>query len=145
MPGGWLSRLGKRLLHRETFALMLAPAVADLQFEAPTAGVVRPRHYFGVLKAFAGALCFDLARDVMALGHDLDMIALLTLLQTLYYGFMLVLLSGLGTGKVAALDLHRAEVTHAVYYIVVICVACVVTTSACFWPSRRSPDNDPAV
>jgi len=137
MPGTWISRIGVSILHADTFALMLAPAIADLQFEAPTREAVRPHHYAGVLRAFAGALCFDIAADVLSLGHDLGTIATLTILQASYYSFMLILLSGLGTNKLMALDVHAPEVVHAIYYIIAICAACVVTTSVCFWPSRR--------
>src|SRR5262249_37161056 len=142
MAGAWISWIGERLLHADTFALILSPAIADLQFEGPTLHALRPRHHCGVLRAVFGALCFDIIGDVVALGSDASMIAGLAFLQTSYYSFMLVLLSGLGTGKIRALDVRSPAVTHAIYYVIAIAAACVVTTSVCFWPTRRARQND---
>jgi hypothetical protein len=139
MPGRWLSWIGQRLLHADTFALMLSPAIADLQFEAPTAvEAVRHRHYQAVLKAFIGALSFDLASDVVTLTSDVRMIAILVVLQASYYSFMLILLSGLGAGTIATFDVRGPAAVHAICYVAAVCVACILTTSVCFWPPRRT-------
>ena len=37
MRGAWLAAIGRRLLHDDSFELAFAPAIADLQFEAPRA------------------------------------------------------------------------------------------------------------
>ena len=142
MPGGWFSWIGQRLLHADTFALMLSPAIADLQFEAPAfVDAVRLRHYEAVLKAFIGALCFDVANDLQTLANDVGMIAVLAILQASYYTFMLILLSGLGAGSIATLDLRSPAALHAFCYVVAVCVACIVTTAVCFWPPRRTFEN----
>jgi len=143
MPGMRIARLGERLLHGETFALMLSPAIADLQFEAAARAALRLRHYGAVLKAFAAALCWDIASDVRALRDDISTVATLTLLQASYYSFMLVLLSGFGSGKVAAHHLDETATAHGVW-IIAIFVACLIPTMACFWPPRRAPHIDPA-
>ena len=139
MPGTWLALIGQRLLHADTFALMLSPAIADVQFEA-SADVRAARHYCGVVSALAGALWFDICADLRALGDDLSMIGVLTAVQASYYGFMLVLLSGLGTGSVSRLDLESGLITRAACYLAAIGIACVVASSACFWPPRRTAD-----
>jgi hypothetical protein len=143
MPGEWLSRLGRRLFHADTFALMVSPAIADLQFEHPN-GIARPRHYYALLRAFTGALWFDISGDLITLSNDLVPICVLTAVQGSYYTFMLLLLSGLGAGRLSALELDSGVITRAFYYLFAIAVAGVMTSSACFWPPRRTADAEPA-
>ena len=144
MPGTWLGRIGYRLLHRDTFEMMLVPAIADLQFEVSMREQPRgcPADYWALMRALCGAFCFDVWRDLSALKSDADMIALLTLLQASYYTFMLVLLSGLGAGQVSALKVDEPFVARATSYIAVVTAACLVTSSMCFWPSRHAPASD---
>jgi hypothetical protein len=137
MLGGWFARLGRWMLHADTFALMLSPAIADVQFEAPT-GVARWRLHYAMLRAFVGAFWFDISCDVLALSSDLAAIGVLTAIQSSYYAFMLVLFSGLGTERLSTLELDGPFITRLTYYAFVICVVCVVTSSACFWPPRRT-------
>lgn len=143
MPGTWIARFGGRLLHADTFALMLSPAIADLQFEAPARGAARAGHYCAVLRAFAGALWFDLTADVNSLTGDLPTIGVLTAIQASYYTFLLVLLSGLGTGRLSALDVDIL-ITRGIYYMLAVGIASVLTSSACFWPPRRTAAASPA-
>ena len=137
MPGRWLARIGHRVLHTDTFALMLSPAIADFQFEAP-AGINRACHYFAVLRALLGALRFDICGDLASLTEDIGAISVLTAIQASYYAFMLVLFSGFGTERLATLDFSDGFVTRAVSYVLVICAVCLLTSSACFWPPRRT-------
>ena len=136
-PGNWVARVGLRLLHRDTFEMMLSPAIADLQFETIARSAARPGDYCAVFRALLGALWFDLSSDLLALKSDAETIALLTLLQTSYYTFM-VLLSGLGTGTLAAFEMDSELVTRALSYVAGVTVACLLTSSACFWPPRRT-------
>lgn len=136
MPGNWVARIGRCVLHADTFALMLSPAIADVQFEAPTDGA-RWRHHYAILRAFTGAIWFDISGDLLTLSSDLAAIGVLTAIQSSYYAFMLVLFSGLGTERVSTLELDGPFIAHLTYYVFAICVVCVVTSSACFWPPRR--------
>ena len=144
MPGTWIARLGERVLHAETFALMLSPAIADLQFEAPARAALRWCHYVAVLKAFVAAFCCDVVGDILSLRDDIPAVAMLTLLQSSYYTFMLVLLSGFGTAKLSAHHLEEAATAHNLCSIAAIVIACMVPTMACFWPPRRVAPIDPA-
>lgn len=137
MPGVWFTRIGRWVLHADTFALMLSPAIADVQFEALT-GVARWRHHYAMLRAFTGALWFDISCDLFALSRDLGAIGVLTAIQSSYYAFMLVLFSGLGTESLSTLDLDRPFIARLSYSVFGICLVCVVTSSACFWPPRRT-------
>ena len=138
MPGTWMARVGQRLLHADTFEMMLSPAIADFQFETTIRSAAQPGDYGAVFRALLGALWFDVSGDLLSLKRDVDMIALLTLLQTSYYTFMLVLLSGLGTGTLALLEMDSGFVTRALSYVAGVGVACLLTSSACFWPPRRT-------
>lgn len=138
MAGNWMVRIGRRLLHADTFEMMLSPAIADFQFETTTRSAAGPGDYCAVFRALLGALWFDISGDLLALKNDADMIALLTVLQTSYYTFMLVLLSGLGTGTLAAIDIDSGLLSRALSYVAALSVACLLTSSACFWPPRRT-------
>ncbi|MBI4263068.1 MAG: hypothetical protein HY657_01715 [Acidobacteria bacterium] len=60
-PGTRVAELAARILRAETFTLIVSPAVADLQIEAPTAGwPQRLRGHVAVWRAFCGALWYDL-------------------------------------------------------------------------------------
>jgi hypothetical protein len=142
MPGTWMARVGQRLLHGDTFEMMLSPAIADFQFETAIRSAARPGDYCAVFRALLGALWFDVSGDLLALKSDVDLIALLTLLQTSYYTFMLVLLSGLGTGTLALLEMDSGFVTRALAYVAGVSVACLLTSSACFWPPRRTCQSE---
>jgi hypothetical protein len=142
MPAQWIVRLGERLLHQETFTLMLSPAIADVQFETLRGGRPRPGHYASMLKAFVGALCCDVADDIQSLRDDVPTVAILTMLQTSYYSFMLVLLSGFGGGKISTQDLDGPTAARALLSMTVLLMACLATTMACFWPPRRTHSID---
>jgi hypothetical protein len=137
MPGIWLEQIARRYLHGETFALVVSPAIADMQFESPAGYVLRARHYLAVWKALAGALACDVVADMQSLRDDLATLATLTLVQVSYYVFLLLLLSGFGTGP---LSWHpdQASAMHAVSCVIVVALLCLIPTAACFWPPRRS-------
>ena len=63
MPGTWLAQIARRYLHGETFALVVSPAIADMQFESPAGCLLRVRHYLAIWKALAGALSCDVVAD----------------------------------------------------------------------------------
>jgi hypothetical protein len=140
MPGTWLSWLGCRALHAESFALMLSPAIADLQFETAASPFAKLRHYCAVLHTFASALWFDMCGDLFAMRNDLSMIGVLTAIQSSYYTFMLVLLSGFGTSRVSQMQFDETITVRGIGYFAGIAVASILTSSACFWPPRRTAD-----
>ena len=67
MPGTWLAQIARRYLHGETFALVVSPAIADMQFESPAGCLLRVRHYLAIWKALAGALSCDVVADLQSL------------------------------------------------------------------------------
>ena len=106
IPGTRLAVVSSRLLRAETFDLMVSPAIADLQFEAPAASRARRvQGYVGVCRAFSGALWQDIAVTLKApfvdearlasFQSDVLTFASLALFQACYYAAMLtMLLSG---------------------------------------------------
>lgn len=62
MPGSRLAAFFGRVVRAESFRLIVAPAIVDLQFECPTASRMRhARNHIGVWRAFVGALFSDFA------------------------------------------------------------------------------------
>ena len=138
MPGTWLAQIAQRYLHGDTFALVVSPAIADMQFESPEGYVLRVRHYLAIWKALAGALASDVVADLQSLRDDLPILVTLTLMQVSYYLFLLLLLSGFGTGSMSSLFPDQATAMHAAGYAAGIALFCLIPTATCFWPSRRA-------
>ena len=63
MDGDFIAALARRLLREETFTLVAAPAIADLQRGASAS---RAALWIGVFRALIGGLVIDLAQDVRA-------------------------------------------------------------------------------
>ncbi len=111
---------GERFLSNRTFELVVAPAVADLQFEQCVGRFSRTASRLAVIRAVAGGLRDDAAREVGSF------IALM-LLPACYYIFMLIicfdfLSISLSTGFVIAAML--------------ILALSIGPVMACFWPER---------
>jgi len=138
MPGTWLALIAQRYLHGDTFALVVSPAIADMQFESPAGYRLRARHYLAVWKALAGALTSDVVADLQSLRDDLPILVTLTLMQVSYYLFFLLLLSGFGAGSMSSLLPDQATAMRAAGYVAGIALLCLIPTATCFWPSRRA-------
>ena len=125
MPGDWLTRVTRRLLHDDTFELIVSPAIADLQFESSSLGTPPARAYLAVWIALAGGLVLDLDHDIRDIIDEGTTFATLALVQSSYYLAMLALVFD-GMSRSASLTLA-------------LCVIAVSTmsTTALFWPDRR--------
>jgi hypothetical protein len=101
MTGSWIASLAARLLHDDIDALIVSPAIADLQFEADPSLWRRARGYAGVWRAIGGALLFQAASGVqalraddarlIALRYDASMVAGILLVQVVYYSGLVIL------------------------------------------------------
>lgn len=132
MAGDRLAAFARRVLRAETFVLVAAPAIADLQFEAPTARAWR------LLCGYAGAWCALSA----AITHDameaVPTFLGLVLLQACYYTGLLMFVGGL-TGVFdlrVALPVYLSSLSASELFGVlsVIALLSVVPVAACFWP-----------
>ena len=131
--GDWLTSLARPLFHRETFELVVSPAIADLQFEPRSA-----RSYVAVWIAVGGAVWRDLRSDVRILSDDVGTLGALVVMQACYYTCLLTLMSGLTTSGLTAVDaFERVSGGAALFFAALITGLSVVPTLLCFWPARR--------
>jgi hypothetical protein len=135
MTGARLIRLGRRLLHHDTFELFVAPAIADLQYAPP------PAAHTAAWRSLAGALREDLAGDLRFLvTGDLGLMLGLIAMQSCYYGGMLLLLVA-HMRTVDALDqLAHGGAPRLLATVLSLIGASAVPTLLCFWPPRRTAD-----
>jgi hypothetical protein len=101
MTGSWFASLASRLLHDDIEALIVVPAIADLQFEAGGSLWRRACGYAGVWRALGGALLFQAVSGVQALrADDARLVALrddafmvggILLVQVVYYSGLAIL------------------------------------------------------
>jgi hypothetical protein len=110
-----------RFLSDRTFQLVVAPAVADLQFERAAGPLQRTANRFAVLRAVAGGMRDDLARVSSGM-------LTLALLPACYYIFLLVVCFDVFSLSIAS------DFIVAAALILVLSFAPVV---ACFWPERE--------
>lgn len=108
-----------RFLTNRTFDLIVAPALADLQYDGDTTRVGRARNCLAVLRAVAGGLRDDMTRDSASF-------LVLALLPTCYYTFLMIVFSDFFETA------GRLLTTAAL--IMVLSLAPVM---ACFWPDRQ--------
>ncbi|HVZ21011.1 MAG TPA: hypothetical protein VG871_08115 [Vicinamibacterales bacterium] len=94
--GTLMIRIGQRLVGGDIFDAVVAPAIADLQFEAASAGLLAcARGYAGVWRAIAGGITRDIGGDLRLLTGDTTTLAALVLVQVGYYGFLATFLLNL--------------------------------------------------
>jgi hypothetical protein len=140
--------LALRLVSRDTFALMVAPAVADFEFEARAADpLTTARGYVGIWRALTGAVAFDLHRGVrLSLGDpawrasrrdDVSDFAVLVMMQAVYYVFMLSIIGGINL-KALALRPLIENVSMVMLVLLATVVLPVITTAACYWGGRTA-------
>ena len=153
--GTRLITLSSRLLHPDTFALMVSPAIADLQFESHGAGAARTAcGYLAVWRAVAGALGHDAACTMTALvSDDHRGIALRSDLAT--FGWLLLFQIGYFAGALTLAFGSWADVGHwlnSVFFgtsmlqaLLLISMALLIPALpvlACFWPARHVTQAD---
>jgi hypothetical protein len=134
--GQWLTSLARPLFHRETFELVVSPAIADLQFEPPSS-----RGYAAVWIALGGAAWRDLRSDLRILSDDVGTLGVLVAMQACYYTCLLTLMSGLTTSGLTAVDAFaRLRDGAALFFVVLITGLSDGTQSG--W--RSNENSDPA-
>jgi hypothetical protein len=115
--------VAERFLSPRTVALIVAPALADLQFECTTGRLRRAAHYWPVLRALAGALCEDAARASSG-------VLLLTLLPAGYHIFLLLI----------CFDVFSLSIsTDFLVVASLILLLSLGPVMVCIWPERRQP------
>jgi hypothetical protein len=113
----------ERFVSARAFELIVAPAVADLQFEESRQARCQPSRRVAVLRAVAGALGDDVARASSGMLR-------LTLVPASYYIFMLILCF-----DVSSISLSTDFIVTAL----LILLLSFGPVMACFWPERPRP------
>ena len=117
-----ITAFAERFLSDRTFQLVVAPALADLQFEAQRRAAKTRTEPSGLLRAVAGGLRNDLARDCGG-------IVVLTLVPACYYIFLMVIL----------FDFFSIAISTGFFVVaILILVLSIGPVMACFWPERRT-------
>lgn len=137
MHGGWLIRIGRTLLHEDTFELMVAPAIADLQVEGSAAA------YVAVWYSLICAWGADFDGDARLVFDDAGMLGGLVAIQASYYSCMLMLLAAGVNARDAIATVLSGDSPQFVAAVALVFIASTVPTLLCFWPPRRelSPDS----
>lgn len=111
----------ERYLSDRTFQLIVAPAVADLQFERCAGSLSRAANRVAVLRAVAGGLRDDLASASEGM-------LVLTLLPACYYIFLMVI----------CFDVLSISIsTHFIVAALLIFALSFGPVMVCFWPERQ--------
>ena len=115
-----VTTFSRRFLSDRAFQLIVEPALADLQFDEECGRRGRLSNRVAVLRAVAGGVGDDLARDWYSAFK-------LTLLSTTYFMFPIAL--GIEAFK-----------TWSEFFIVatLVQVLAMVPVIVCFWPERRT-------
>jgi hypothetical protein len=109
-----------RFLSDRTFELVVAPALADLQFDEDAGGRHRFASRLAVLKAVSGGLRLEVWRDSGTLFK-------VALLSAGYYTFPL------------ALGIRMFKTWSEFFVVITLVVALsLVPVLVCFWPERRT-------
>ena len=116
----WVMAFADRFLSDRTFELVVAPALADLQFDEDAGGRHRCASRLAVIKAVAGGLRLEVWRDSGTLCK-------VALLSACYYSFPLAL--GIRFFK-----------TWSEFFVAITVVLglSLVPVLVCFWPERRT-------
>ena len=124
-----VTALSERWLRDRTFELVVAPAIADLQFDEHATGVRRTRNAAAVIAAFAWGLYEDVTSDPGGFGT----FALLALIPTCYYT-MLVAVCAPIRGNPFSFPVSKGGALIAIGLAAfVLSLGPVI---ACYWPER---------
>jgi hypothetical protein len=125
-----VTHFAERFLTDRSFDLIVAPALADFEYDTRTA--VRPVHYVAVVRAVAGAVYED-AMNSSAVAT----FAVLAIIPAVYYAFFFLLCAPEGLHTIAN---NR---TVAITLVTLTALASMVPVVVCFWPERRGPSRSP--
>src|SRR4051812_45642785 len=119
-----LVSLAARFLSERSFTLIVAPAVADFEFDGRS-----PAGYVAVVRGMAGAVFAGLTSDTRALTF-----AGLVLLPVAYYAFLFALCAPQGVRVFA-------DGPEALTVCGVIALLSVAPALVCYWPDRPERDR----
>ena len=137
MTGDFVARVGRVLLHEDTFELMAAPAIADLQLE-PTTGA-----YAAAWSSLLGGFADDFCGDIRLVLDDIGTLATLVIIQAGYYSCMLMLLvAHMRTPEALQVVAAGAPPEFFIALFLIFTIS-TLPTLLCFWPPRRGGAEAP--
>ena len=126
---GFATGLSERWLRERTFELVVAPAIADLQFDERATGLRRVRNSAAVLSAVAWGIYEDATSDP----GGLLTFALLALIPACYYTMVVAICAPL-PGRAISLPLTGTGVRVAVG--LTLFALSLGPVLVCYWPDR---------
>ena len=111
----------ERFLSDRTVQLIVAPALADLQFDGGTGTLSRAANRLAVLRAVAGGLRDEVTRGCAGFIG-------LTLMPTCYYLFLMLI----------CFDFRPSSTGFFVAVAMMILVLSLGPVMVCFWPARHT-------
>ena len=124
--------LSERWLSERTFELIVAPAIADMQYDEPASGLRRVSNGAAVLSAFVWGLYEEVVSDP----GGLLTFAVISLIPACYYT-MLVIVCAPVRGGALSYPLSKAELQIAIGLAVF--ALSLAPALVCCWPPRRTP------
>ncbi len=122
---GTVAAVAARMLRERTFELVVAPAIADLQYDLPACGPLRrARHRVALLSTFLWGVWEDAFSDSSALTF-----LALTLIPACYYSLLMTIC-------MPAESYLRATPEGRLLTAGVILVLSLGPVIACYWPER---------
>ena len=113
----------ERFLSARSYELIVAPALADLEFEDAEQG---SRHRLAVLRAIAGAIRIDAAEHASTF-------VLLTLVPACYYFVLIAVCFDFFSGRAG----KEGVIVTVVRVAAPLLIMSLAPATVCFWPERR--------
>ena len=122
----WATRVSTRFLSDRTFELIVAPAIADYEYEQCSASPIdTARARLAVLRALAGAAWTDLKAD-----NSTGTLFTLTLIPASYFMFMFALCAPRGVRVFSSPE-------AAIAFVIAVLLLSPIPVLACCWPERN--------
>ena len=127
-----LTAFAERFLSERSFDLIVAPAVADVQFER--ASGCRRGGALSVVRAIAGAMFEDITADV----RNTLTFLMLAFIPALYYAFLFMLCAPAGLSTIS-FD------SSVLAFLVGVLLLSTSSAVICYWPERRTSTKTPGI
>jgi hypothetical protein len=121
--------LSERWLSDRTFEFVVAPAIADWQYDSEATGMRRARNSAAVVSAFLWGVYEEVVSDPAGLLT----FAMIALIPTCYYTMLIIVCAPVG-GRPMSYPLSRTELQIALGLAVFI--LSLTPALVCYWPER---------
>ena len=126
-----VTALAERWLTERTFELIVAPAIADMQFDEGATGLRRARNGAAVVSAFLWGVYEEVTSDP----GGLLTFALIAMIPSCYYTMLVIVCAPVG-GSAMSYPLSNSEFRVAIG--LALFVLSLAPALVCCWPARPS-------